>query len=59
MDPWNIRQQPTRLEIRRNFFSSRVVEPWNRKSAEVKAARTSKSFKKSYEKHRGNRWYDK
>jgi hypothetical protein len=22
-DPWNIRQQPARLEIRRNIFSSR------------------------------------
>jgi hypothetical protein len=25
--PWNIRKQPARLEIRRNFFSNRVVEP--------------------------------
>jgi hypothetical protein len=29
-DPRNLRIQPTRLEVRRSFFTKRVVEDWNR-----------------------------
>jgi hypothetical protein len=57
-DPWNIRKRPARLEIRRNFFSNRVVEQWNKITAEIKIAKTQKAFKNGYEKYRGNQWLD-
>jgi hypothetical protein len=28
-DPLNLKQHAARLEIRRNFFSSRAVDAWN------------------------------
>jgi hypothetical protein len=28
-DPLNLRQKASRLEVRRDFFSNRVVEAWN------------------------------
>jgi hypothetical protein len=28
-DPLNVKQPAARLEIRRNFFSSRAVDVWN------------------------------
>jgi hypothetical protein len=37
------------LEVRKNFFSHRVVEDWNRVPPELKRAGTVKSFKNGYE----------
>ena len=38
-------------EFRRNFFSSRVVEHWNRLPEEVRDAPTVSSFKRLYRRH--------
>jgi len=35
-----MRQKAARLEVRRNFFSIRVIENWNLIPSEVKNART-------------------
>jgi hypothetical protein len=49
-DPWNIRPGTARLEVRRNFYSWRVVSDWNRNLPEIKMTNTVESFKKSYAK---------
>jgi hypothetical protein len=52
-DPLNLKPQPARLGIRRNFFSNRVIEPWNLVPSELKNARTTVSFfKRAYKRHR-------
>ena len=51
-DPLNLKQQASRLETRRNFFSNRVVEAWNLVPSEIKSARTVHGFKNAYRKHR-------
>ncbi len=51
-DPLNLKQQASRLEIRRNFLSNRVVEAWNLVPSEIKSARTVSGFKNAYRKHR-------
>ncbi len=53
-DPLNLKPQPARLDIRGNFFSNRVIEPWNLVPSELKNARTVSFFKRSYKKHRMN-----
>ncbi len=50
-DPLNLRPQAARLEVRRNFFSNRTVEDWNKIPSEVKNARTVAIFKDGYAKH--------
>jgi len=40
--------QPARLEVRRNFFTNRVVEDWNRIPSTLKSSKTVKSFKNGY-----------
>jgi hypothetical protein len=47
-DPPNWRIQPARLEVRRNFFTNRVVEDWNRIPSSLKTAKTVKSFRNGY-----------
>ena len=47
-DPLNLRPQTSRLEIRRQFFSQRVVESWNKISASLKQAKNVKCFKNGY-----------
>jgi hypothetical protein len=51
-DPLNLRQQAARLEIRRNFFSNRVIEGWNEVPSGIKNAGTVHSFKRVYRAHR-------
>ena len=41
----NLVWRSTRTDSRSNFFSNRVVEPWNRLPTELKESRTVKSFK--------------
>ena len=48
----NLRQRPARLEVRRNFFSNRVVESWNQVPSDVKNARNVGMFKRLYRAHR-------
>jgi hypothetical protein len=40
-DPLNVRPNAARLEVRRNFFSSRVTEKWNKIPSHVKNVKTS------------------
>ena len=47
-DPLNLRVQGARLEVRRNFFSQRVPEKWNKIPAALKNVRTAVAFKKGY-----------
>jgi len=51
-DPLNLKPQAARLEIRRNFFSNRVVEEWNLVPKGIKNARSVQSFKRAYKNHR-------
>ena len=52
-DPLNVRQQASRLDIRRQFYSQRVVDCWNRVPTDIKNSVTVKRFKNAYKKHRG------
>jgi hypothetical protein len=52
--PLNLRQQAARLEVRRNFFSIRVVEEWNKIPSTIKMASSVTSFKNRYKKHRAD-----
>jgi hypothetical protein len=54
-DPLNLKPQPARLDIRRNFFSNRVTEPWNLIPSELKNAKTGSFFKRAYPT-RGTEW---
>jgi hypothetical protein len=47
-DPLNLRPQQSRLEIRRQFFSQRVVESWNDIPADLKQSVNVKNFKNGY-----------
>ncbi len=51
-DPLNLRIPAPRLEVRKNFFSQRVPEDWNRIPPMVKNAETVKAFRNAYRKHR-------
>ena len=51
-DPLNIRPGVARLEVRRNFFSQRVAEQWNKIPTGVKSAVSVVAFKNGYKKYR-------
>ncbi len=48
--PLNLREKAARLEIRRNFFSNRVIDNWNMIPSVVKNARTVASFQAQLQK---------
>ena len=48
-DPWNIKPQTFKTEIRKHFFSVRTPDPWNSLPKEVKNAKNINSFKNSYD----------
>ena len=50
-DPLNIRSQPSRLDLRKHFFTNRVVELWNSLPSEVKNARNVEQFKSKFDTH--------
>ncbi len=50
-DPLNIRPKAARLEVRRHFFSQRVVERWNEIPEKVKSAGSVIGFKSGLKKH--------
>ena len=52
-DPLNVRQQASRLDIRKQFYSQRVVDAWNKVTTDIKNSVTANSFKMAYKKHRG------
>ena len=45
----------SKLEVRKNFFSQRVVNEWNSLPSEVVEAESVNSFKNRYDKHRRRR----
>ena len=51
-DPLNLRIPAGRLEIRRNFYSQRVPELWNKVPSSLKQAKTEKEFRNGYRKYR-------
>ena len=51
-DPLNVRVVAGRLELRRNFFSIRTIEPWNCVPSGLKSVEKSVIFKKAYNRHR-------
>jgi len=51
-DPMNIRQQACRLDIRRNFFSQRVIDNWNKVPTAIKNSVSVNSFKNAFKRHR-------
>ena len=50
--PLSLKKQRARLEVRRNFFSHRIVDGWNNIPSVIKDTRTVTSFKKLYGAHR-------
>ena len=54
-DPLNLRKRAGRLEVRRNFFSVRVVDDWNNIPSEVKSQPSCENFKNAYKKLRAKR----
>ena len=48
--PLNIKNQNARLEVRRNFFSVRAVEQWNRLPAKIQSVDNVVAFKVAYDK---------
>ena len=42
-----------KLEIRRNFFSHRVVPVWNQLPDSIRQAQTTNQFKSAYDNHLG------
>ena len=53
-DPLNLMPSRSRLELRANFFSQRVVNLWNSLPGEVKNARNPKMFKNIYQRYAGD-----
>jgi hypothetical protein len=54
-NPRNLRLRQGRLEIRRNFFSVRVVDSWNNIPDDVRAVAKSEQFQLKYKQLRANR----
>ena len=52
--PLSLRGQRVRLDIRKNFFSQRVIDSWNAVPAVIKDAATINSFKRLYGAYRNN-----
>lgn len=48
---YNLVMKPVNTEIRRQFFSNRVITPWNTLPENVKSAPTLNSFKNLYDRH--------
>ena len=52
-DPLNLRAKPAKLDIRKYFFSNRVVEHWNQLPQTIKNAKSVMHFKAMYDKQMG------
>ena len=50
-DPLTLDLPSSRLELRSNFFSVRVVSPWNKLPLSVRQAATTSEFKSGYDIH--------
>jgi hypothetical protein len=53
--PLSLRQGASRLEVRKHFFTQRVVADWNRIPGEIKTLKSAQAFKKSYRELRSQR----
>jgi hypothetical protein len=53
-DPLNIGQKAARLDIRKHFFTHRVVEAWNKIPSSLKDSKTLNGFKNGYRAHRSD-----
>jgi hypothetical protein len=53
-DPLNLRLNHGRLELRRNYFSVRVVDPWNKIPANLKSEPKTDIFRAKYKLLRAN-----
>jgi hypothetical protein len=51
-DPLNIRPGTPRLDIRRYFYSQRIVESWNNVPLDIKKSVSVTAFKNAYRRHR-------
>jgi hypothetical protein len=49
-DPLNIRPEFTRTDVRKNFFSQRIVTEWNKIPNEIKTSSNVQIFKERYRK---------
>jgi hypothetical protein len=49
-DPLNIRPEFTRTDVRKNFFSQRIVTEWNKIPNEIKTSSNVQLFKERYRK---------
>ena len=53
-DPLNlVRTRVSKLDIRQNFFSQRVINEWNGLPTELKTCQTVSSFKTKYDAFKG------
>ena len=43
--PLNLEKKRFNLEIRKNFFSNRVIDNWNKLSVDIKESNSVKEFK--------------
>ena len=50
-DPDNIKKQQPKTDLRKHFFSNRVIDRWNTLPSEVKRAKNVAIFKGYVEKH--------
>ena len=48
-DPLNLRPKNSNTDIRRKFWSQRVIRPWNELPREVKHAGSINAFKQLYD----------
>jgi hypothetical protein len=51
-DPFNIKVRAGRLEVRRQFFSERVISDWNKIPAAIKGRPGAAGFKAAYRRLR-------
>jgi hypothetical protein len=53
-DPLNIRSEHARSDVRRNFFSQRIISEWNKIPSAIKTSSSVKVFKERYRRFANN-----
>ena len=49
-DPYNIRQKKPNSDIRKHFFSNRIINEWNMLPSDVKCSKNVQVFKRHIER---------